>query len=311
VIRLAFIGCGAIARAHAKRLRKHRADVQVGFASREPARSEQFAQELGGIAHGSYDEALASSEIDAVAIVTPPESHLDLALAALAAGKHVVLEKPPLLEAAQFARLGDAARAAGKQLFVAENYQYKPLLRRLRLLLAEGVIGDPLFVHVNAIKRQPVTGWRAKHGALYEGGIHWIDFMASLGFTVNGVRGMRPSPSPEPERSMMVSFDYAEGVVGMLSYSWEVPSTARGIRLSKIYGRAGTITFETNGLWVFLHGKKTRLYIPGLRDLAGYGAMWADFVKAWKTGREPDMTIAQARRDLELVEQAYATANTT
>ena len=84
---------------------------------------------------------------------------------------------------------------------------------------------------------------------------------------------------------MMVSFDYADGPVGMLSYSWEVPSTAKGLRLSKIYGRAGTITFETNGLWVLLHGKKTRFYIPGLRDLAGYGAMWADFVARLEDGR--------------------------
>src|SRR4030095_8877134 len=113
------------------------------------------------------------------------------------------------------------------------------------------------------------------------------------------------------ERSMMVSFEYTEGPVGMLSYSWEVPATARGLRLSKIYGRAGTITFETNGLWVLLHGKKTRFYIPGLRDLAGYRAMWADFVQAWKTGAEPAMTLAQARRDLELVEAAYASAGVT
>jgi predicted dehydrogenase len=107
---------------------------------------------------------------------------------------------------------------------------------------------------------------------------------------------------------MLVSFEYAEGPVGMLSYSWEVPSTANGLRLSKIYGRAGTITFETNGLWVLLHGRRTRLYVPGLRDLAGHRAMWADFVRAWRAATEPAMTLDQARRDLELVEQAYATA---
>ena len=63
-----------------------------------------------------------------------------------------------------------------------------------------------------------------------------------------------------------------------------------------------------SGLWVLLHGKKTRIYLPGLRDLSGYHAMWADFVSAWKADRKPAMTLEQARRDLELVEQAYATA---
>jgi predicted dehydrogenase len=220
--------------------------------------------------------------------------------------------------------------------FVAENYQYKPLLRRVRGLIADGLIGAPLFIHINAIKRQrDENNWRADPalalgGALYEGGIHWIDFMASLGLPIRAVHGVQPQPASSVEspgstgarsaadaaprtieRSMQVSFAYENGPAGLLSYSWEVPSTAKGLRLSKIYGRAGTITFETNGLWVLLHGKKTRIYVPGLRDLAGYGAMWADFVQAWKTGREPAMTLAQARRDLELVEQAYATAGVT
>jgi predicted dehydrogenase len=311
MIRLAFLGCGKIAKAHARRLRKHKADVTVGFASRESVRADAFAKECGGTSFGTYEDALGSSDVDAVAIVTPPDSHKDLALRALAAGKHVVLEKPPVPRAADFTPIAEAAAAAGKQVFVAENYQYKPLLRRIRGLLADGLIGDVLFVHVNAIKYQDgAKDWRARYGALYEGGIHWIDFMATLGPAVRRVRGLRPrlAPGAAVERSMLVGFEYEDGAVGTLSYSWEVPSTAKGLRLSKIYGREGTITFESNGLWVLCHGKKTRLYVPGLRDLSGYGAMWADFVRAWSTGNPPRMSLAQARRDLELVEQAYTTA---
>jgi UDP-N-acetylglucosamine 3-dehydrogenase len=315
MIKLAFLGCGKIAKAHAKQLRKHRDDVAVGFASRDAARAQAFANECGGIAHGTYEQALGSPDVDAVAVVTPPNTHLELTLAALAAGKHVVLEKPPLPTAADFTRVADAAAKAGKQVFVAENYQYKPLLRRVRAILDDNLIGDVLFIQINAIKKQRDTGWRADRtltlgGALYEGGIHWVDFMASLG-AIRRVNGVCPRPSAAIERSMLVSFEYEAGPAGTLAYSWEVPSTAKGLRLSKIYGRAGTITFETNGLWVLLHGRKTRFYIPGLRDLAGYSAMWADFVQAWKTGAEPAMTLAKARRDLELVEQAYATAGVT
>jgi UDP-N-acetylglucosamine 3-dehydrogenase len=317
VKRLVFLGCGKIARAHAKRLRRHRREIAVGFASRDRARAEAFARELGGTAYAGYAEAIAATDVDAVAIVTPPASHLPLALEALAAGKHIVLEKPPVPRAADLDRIAEAAGAANTQVLVAENYRYKPLLHRIANLLGEGVIGDVLFVQVNAIKRQRVADgdWRddpelALGGALYEGGIHWIDFMASLGLEVRRVRGMRPAlATGQPiERSMLVTFEYAEGAVGTLAYSWEVPSTARGLRLSKIYGRAGTITFETNGLWVLCHGRKNRIYIPGLRDLAGYRAMWADFVRTLISGQPPLMTLAQARRDLELVERAYASA---
>lgn len=316
MIRLVFLGCGKVARAHAKRLRRHKREVSLGFASRDAERATRYAHELGGEAFASYEEAMSSPNVDAVAVVTPPASHLELALQALDHGKHVVLEKPPVPRASDLDRVSAAAARAGKQVFVAENYQYKPLLGRLRTLLSDGVVGDVLFIHVNAIKKQAANGdWRddpalALGGALYEGGIHWVDFMASLGLEVTRARGMRPALAAGStiERSMLVGFEYAEGAVGTLAYSWEVPATAKGLRLSKIYGRAGTITFETNGLWVLAHGTKTRLYLPGLRDLAGYHAMWADFVRAWTTGTPPVMTLAQARRDLELVEQAYASA---
>jgi UDP-N-acetylglucosamine 3-dehydrogenase len=314
MMRLVFLGCGRIARVHAKRLRTHRRAVAIGFASRDPERARMFARELGGEAYSSYEAAIAAPDVDVVAVVTPPASHLALTLDALGAGKHVVLEKPPLPRASDFDLVAAAAARAGKQVFVAENYRYKPLLARIRTLLADGVIGDPLFVHVNAIKKQVATDWRhdpalALGGALYEGGIHWIDFMASLGLAVRSVRGSRPGRhNGEIERSMLVSFEYAEGAVGTLQHSWEVPATAKGLRLSKIYGRAGTITFESNGLWLLCHGTRTRFYLPGLRDLQGYRAMWTDFVRAWTTGAPPQMTLADARRDLELVERAYATA---
>jgi predicted dehydrogenase len=242
-----------------------------------------------------------------VAITTPPAAHHDLALRALAAGKHVVLEKPPAQTVAELDAIAEFAARAGKQVFVAENYFYKPSLRRVRALIEGGAIGEVLFVHANAIKRQSTAGdWRDDGGALLEGGIHWIDFMSNLGLRVRAVHGYRAGGA-EPDRSMMLAFEYAEGAVGTLSYSWEVPSTARGLRLSKIYGRAGTITFESNGLWTFCHGKKLRFWI-GLRDLAGHRAMWADFVRAWKSGGPAAMTLAHARRDLELVEQALGAA---
>jgi predicted dehydrogenase len=305
-MRLVFLGTGAIARAHARRLRRYR-DVELAFASRDPVRAQAIARDLGGASYPSYDAAIGAPEVDIVAVVTPPDSHAELALSALGAGKHVVLEKPALLRAADVDPIAQAARRANRRVFVAENYHYKPVLARLRTLLTERVVGDVLFIHVNAIKRQATPGWRGAHGALYEGGVHWIDFMTKLA-EVRGVRGYAPGPRGAVERSMLVTFDYASGAVGTLAYSWEVPATARGLRLSKIYGRTGTITFETNGLWVLCHGTKTRFYLPGLGDLAGYHAMWADFVRAWRDDTEAAMTLDHARRDLELVEQAYTTA---
>ncbi len=314
-MKIVLLGAGRVARRHGTLLRKL-GGAEVWIASRDRARAEAMraAVKAAGV-FASYDDAYAS-DADVVAILTPPHLHKPQALAALASGKHIVLEKPPLPRAADFDEVAAAARAVDRRVFVAENYFYKPVLARLRALLADRVVGDPLFIHVNAIKRQRIAedDWRADPtralgGALYEGGIHWIDFMANLGLEVERVRGFAPRPQPgQPETSMMVGFDYREGAVGMLSYSWEVPSTFHGVRLSKIYGRGGTITFESNGLWLFAHGTRTRPYFPGVRDLAGYRAMWRDFLGAWRDGRDAAFTLDRARRDLELIEAAYASA---
>ncbi len=312
MIRICFLGCGKVARAHARRLRRHR-DVQLAFASSDPARAGALAAELDARWFEGYGQALASDEVDAVFVCTTPDLHLPQVRAGLAAGKHVIVEKPPFPGTAELDQVTALAARAGRRVLVAENYFYKPLLARLRRLLADGVIGDVLFVHVNAIKRQVTGDWRddparAGGGALYEGGIHWIDLVNNLGLTVSEVRGFAPARRGPLERSMLVAFAFAEGATGSLSYSWEVPSTARGLRLSKIYGRQGSITFESNGLWVLVHGRRTGLYVPGLRDLGGYRAMTDDFVAALRDDREPAFTLARARRDLEVVEQAYRSA---
>jgi predicted dehydrogenase len=246
-----------------------------------------------------------------VLVATPPALHAELALAALRAGKHAVVEKPPFLRSSDVGAVEEAARAAGRRLLVAENYHYKPLARTLRRLLADQVIGEVLFVHVNALKRQEATGWRAEPemaggGALFEGGIHWVNFMAHLGLEVRDVRGFAPA-SGGVERGVVAVFQYQGGAVGTLFHSWEVPSPFGGLRGSRIYGRDGMIAFESNGLAVAVWGRRKRLIFPGVRDLVGRRAMWQDFVRTLRDGVEPEYGLSLARRDLELVERIAGT----
>lgn len=311
---LALLGCGEAARTHAKVLGRVADDVAVRFASRDRAKAEAFDGDLGGDgAYGSYREALEDPEVDAAVVLTPPHRHRELVEAALEHGRHALVEKPAFPRPEDFAAVREAARAAGRRVLVAENYRYKPLRRELARLLEEGAVGRPLMLQVDAVKEQATGGWRddperAGGGALLEGGIHWVNFMAELGLEVEEVEGRAPAPTGGPERSMVVLFRYAGGAVGTLSYSWEVPSPLKGLRLSRIYGREGALTFESNGLFVFQRGRRLRLRFPGLRDIAGYRGMWRDLVEALRTGREPAMTLDDAERDVRLVREAYRTA---
>ena len=312
---IAFLGCGAVTRAHTRTLRAIDADVRLYYASRDLMRATALNARCNGAgAFGAYEAALDDSAVDAVLIATPPAFHLEWTLRALAAGKHVIVEKPPFPLAADFSTVEVAARAASRQVMVAENYFYKPLLRTLRSMLREGVIGEPRFVDIKALKTQRTENWRddpalAKGGALYEGGIHWIDFLANIGLDVASVHGFRPGLRGGLDREMLVVARYAQGAVGALFFSWNTPSLLKGVRLSRIYGTEGSITFESNGLFALALGRRTRLQCPGVRDLTGARAIFRDFLGALRDGRAPEFTVALARRDLELIEAAYRTAD--
>lgn len=313
-IRLAFLGCGFATRIHSRTLKAFGDRVERHYASRRPGRAREYAARFGGAAaHGSYEAALEHPRIDAVLVATPPASHLELAEAAMRAGKDVIVEKPPFLRSSDFDRVQRLREETGRRLFVAENYFYKPLASCLRRLLAERAVGEFLFLHVDAVKLQETGDWRderalAGGGALFEGGIHWIDLIGSLGPEVRRVSAVRAGGGPGPERSTLVSMELEGGAAASLLYSWEVPSPLRGLRLSRIYGTEGTIRFESSGLFVAVWGRKKRLLFPGLRDISGYRTMFADFLRALRTGGEPRLTLDRARRDLELVEAAYRSA---
>jgi UDP-N-acetylglucosamine 3-dehydrogenase len=313
-VNLAFLGCGGVTRTHTRTLRRF-PEVRRFYASRDRARADAWCRELSGAgAFGGYEEALADPSIDAVLVATPPDSHLELTLAALAAGKHAIVEKPPFLRAEDFDAVERAVAAAGRRVMVAENYFYKPLAEALREVVARGDLGAIRILQVNAIKHQRTAGWRdrpesAGGGALFEGGIHWVNFMANLGMEVVDATGFLPGAGEaRTERSAVAVFRYAGGAVGTLHHSWEIPSPLRGVRFSGLYGTEGTATFESNGLFLAVRGRRRKVSLLRPADLVGYRAMFRDFVDALREGREPRFTLARARRDLELVERIYRTA---
>ena len=107
-------------------------------------------------------------------------------------------------------------------------------------------------------------------------------------------------------KSMMVAFQYDNTAVGSLYYSREIPSLLQGLRLSKLFGRKGIITFESNGLFVLARGNGyPKLMFPGFRDIRGYQAMYRDFARSIREGRPPEMSLERAIEDQRLMDQIY------
>ena len=317
-LRVAFLGCGFITEVHSRNLKRSRADISCGYASREEHRASEYCRRFNGFgSYANYRAAIEDPRTDAVVIAVPPRFHLDLTLAALEAGKHVLVEKPAFLRLEDYETVRAARDRAKRVVLIGENDHYKPLAVLLRRLIAQGAIGEMVFAHFTTLARRlkSADDWRndeamAGGDAFFEEGIHWLHLAGSLGPRITSIQGYRPSISREgPDKrakSMMVAFRYDNDAVGTLYYSREVPSLLRGLRLSKLFGRKGIITFESNGLFVLVRGEgMPRLRFPGFRDIRGYQAMYRDFVGAIREGRPPEMRLERAIEDQRLMDQIY------
>lgn len=318
-LRLAFLGCGFITQVHSRHLRPLGREITTSYASRDQAKADDFCRRFSGAAaFSSYRAAIEDPHIDAVVVAVPPRFHLELTLQALAAGKHVLVEKPAFLTLADYQTVRAARDCAGRVVVVGENDHYKPQAVRLRRLLADGAIGEMVFAHFVTIAKRlkAADDWRndeamAGGDAFFEEGIHWLHLAGSLGPAITSVEGFRPSVSRRgPDRrakSMMVAFRYDNDAVGALFYSREIPSLFRGLRLSKLYGRDGIITFESNGLFILVRGKgMPRLVFPGFGDIRGYQAMYRDFAESIRDRHAPQMDLERAMDDQHLMERIYA-----
>ena len=322
-VHLAFLGCGFITRVHCRQLRRLGDEVRCAFASRDRSRAEAYAREFDGFAsYGSYDEAIADPRVDAVVVAVPPAFHLDLTQQALGAGRHVLVEKPAFPTLSDFETVRAARDRAGRVVLVGENDHYKPLAVTLRRLLAEGTIGDLVLANFVTIahRLKAAEDWRndltmAGGDAFFEEGIHWLHVAGSLGPRIVEAHGYRPpAAAAGPDRrpkSLLVAFTYDSGAVGTIHYSREIPSLLRGLRVSKLFGRDGVITFESNGAFVIARrrGGLPKLVAPGWRDIRGYQAMYRDFVQAIRTGQPPEMSLERAIEDQQLMEQIVRTAD--
>ncbi len=304
-----FLGCGLATSMHSRTLRRA-PGVDRYYASRDGHRAAEANRRFGGAgAFGSYEAGLAEPGVDVALVATPTATHRELAMLALAAGKDVIVEKPAFMRASDADVVSEAAARAGRRVLVAENYVYKPVAALLRRLVREGGLGEVRFVLLNATKRQPLAGWRADPalsggGALFEGGVHWISFASNIGLDVADVHALRAGSGSGPDLSSLVVFTYSGGAVGTLAYSWELDAPLRGMRASKVQGTAGAVTFESNGLFVAVTGRRPGIRVPALADPLGYRAMFDDFLRTLRTGAPPFFTLEMARRDLELLERA-------
>ncbi|KIQ19883.1 Gfo/Idh/MocA family protein [Rhodococcus sp. MEB064] len=141
-LRWAILGPGWIATRFVESLHRNTSQQVVAVGSRTAARAEQFALAHGiERAHGTYDAVFTDDAVDIVYVATPHTEHRAHALAAIAAGKHVLVEKPLAVDAAGAAEIADAAGAAGVFAGEAMWTRFLPKFDVIEQVLSSGVLG--------------------------------------------------------------------------------------------------------------------------------------------------------------------------
>ena len=183
-LQLAFIGAGGVLTHHMKNL-KPVPHVQAVAVADVSEGAIAWAKEQFGIPNGFTDFKRMFREmpqIDAVCVCTPNWLHAEHSIAALEAGKHVMVEKPMALNARDAQRMVDAAKAGGKQLVVGFQHRFEPRSRMIRRLIESGAFGRILYVRAQALRRRGITSWGVfgrkdlqGGGPLVDVGVHMLE----------------------------------------------------------------------------------------------------------------------------------------
>jgi predicted dehydrogenase len=160
VVRVGFLGCGRIADLQCLGYLEHpRARIHA-VCDLDAALARARAAAWGAPrVYTRIEHLLRDDEVDAVEILTPHHLHADHAVAALEAGKHVSLQKPPARSLAEYARIEAAAASSGRTFRVFENFMHYPPHVKARELVEEGAVGTPLSVRVKTAAGRFREGW--------------------------------------------------------------------------------------------------------------------------------------------------------
>lgn len=256
-LRVGFIGAGGIAGDHLRAYETFPDRVRVAAVcdvNEEVAR--KFAAEAGVEAvYTDAETMLAEAAIDAVAVCTTHNTHAQLALAAIAAGRHVLVEKPLATTLGDCRAMVDAADKAGVTLMVGQNHRYVPTYRRAHQIVREGELGTVRAARCDAMQNLPefVTGHWLLDGEIAGGGVipslavHPIDLLRYIVGDVKRVTALTRTSRSEfvngAEDYAAALLEFENGAIGEMFATFSSFRTP-WVHQVTVFGDSGVIQTE-------------------------------------------------------------------
>jgi predicted dehydrogenase len=317
----AIIGCGLIGRKRAAALRG--AEL-VYTCDLDAARAADLAKTSPGTqAHTDYTAVLADPRVHAVIVSTLNASLAPITLAAVKAGKHVLVEKPGAIAARELTEIAAAAQARGVKVRIGYNHRFHPSFRKAREIFASGVLGPMMFLRArygHGGRKGYDREWRADAklsggGELIDQGVHLIDLAGWFLGDFATVEGHATTSfwDMKVDDNAFLSLRTAAGQTAWLHVSC---TEWKNLFSLELYGRDGKLAIDGLG---GSYGVERLAYYKMLPQMGppettiwefpGGDDSWRleteEFIADIRQGREPSPSLAEGVRTLQIVEEIY------
>lgn len=335
-IRIGFglLGTGLIAPFHARAIQAAEGAELIAAADMNAERLEKFTAEFGCAGYDSLDKMLENPGVQAVNILTPNHLHCDAVIKAAAAGKHILVEKPPAMSLKEVDRMAAACRAAGVHIGVVLQCRMRKPVQAMREAIRDGRFGE--IYHADTYMKwfrssdyYKTDAWRRSRrsgaGVTIQQAFHYIDLLQYLAGPVSRVHARMNNlshPGIELEDNLLAFVDYASGAQGVIQASTALWPGA-DVRL-EINGENGTAIMagERIETWKFRDERPEDAGIrqygssavatgatgPADLDFRDHQMVIQDLLDAIETGRSPMISLESARPALEWALAMYQSA---
>lgn len=304
-VRAAVIGCGSWGRNHA-RVYRELPDVELAAVSDlNPQTAQQIGERYGATFCTDPSPIINDPSIDLISICTPTITHADIAIAAIEAGKHILVEKPMTNTVSEAKMLIRAAEKHGSKLAVGFVERFNPAVQEAIKRVSEREIGDVILAFSRRVSRSP--GRIGDVGVVKDLAIHDVDIVSHLfGDEAKSVFAVAGSIQHKFEDYAQININYGNNRNAIVSTNWLTP---RRIRTLAITGTEGIINVEytTQQITIEDNNQLVQPYLPYQEPLMLELKSLTDAVR---NDTPPQVSGEDGLRALSICEAALQSAKT-
>jgi predicted dehydrogenase len=308
---VAFIGAGIVAEMHGRGLAATPGARLVGACDPATANTKRICARFGGRPYKRLDDILGDKKVEAVHILTPTHFHVPIAIKAMQAGKHVLIEKPVAITVADIWRLQSVAKKYRRVCMPAHNYIYVPSLQRARRLVAEKKLGQvaALWILYNIFHPEKIAAQYG--GVLHEVCTHHaysLLYLLGRPINVSATLSNVHYKKLKFEDQAAITCEMPGGAIAHLWCSFAVndPTNDPWTVLYKILGTRGGATYSWNEVQFDDQGGPA-WGLPCYED--GFRGEIDHFInRAIRHNEEPLSTLSDAADALKIIEAAERSA---